>query len=129
MLMHSPISAGELIDKITILQIKQERILDEDKQQHIKIELNHLTTVFDTHRLDTPAIKELLISLKTTNETLWDIEDDIRLCEKDQDFSDKFIQLARKVYFTNDIRAAIKREINELTNSAIHEVKSYEEYA
>ncbi len=128
MLIETPISVGELIDKITILQIKKIQIKDAEKLKHISTELNALIKIITEHKLDTPDVQALSTELKAVNQTLWDIEDDIRLCEKQQDFSNKFTQLARNVYITNDKRAEIKRKINELTGSALCEVKSYETY-
>lgn len=129
MIITTPISIGELIDKITILQIKQQRINDVAKLKHVDHELQQLATTLAQQHLSSDELDGLMAELKKINEQLWDIEDDIRVCEKHQDFSDTFIQLARRVYFTNDQRAAIKREINELTGSDLCEVKSYEDYA
>lgn len=129
MLITTPISVGELIDKITILQIKQVRIANTLKRQHIDKELQQLLAVIDDHQLMNDTLREFMQNLKTINEALWVIEDDIRTCEKAKDFSERFIQLARDVYFTNDKRAELKRQINEHTGSDLYEVKSYEEYA
>ncbi len=128
MLINTPISVGELIDKITILMIKAVRIADDQKLQHVHNELQQLQRVVDQHALQSPELLALMGQLQRINETLWQIEDDIRLCEKAQDFSDRFVQLARSVYLTNDQRAQLKREINVLTQSALYEVKSYEDY-
>ena len=128
MIITTPISVGELIDKITILQIKQQRISDAAKLQHINHELQQLVTTLAQQHLASQELNQLTVELKTINEELWVIEDEIRVCEKANDFSDTFIQLARRVYITNDKRAAIKRQINELTGSDLCEVKSYEDY-
>lgn len=129
MLVNTPISVGELLDKITILQIKNERITVEDKLLHVRHELQALSAVASESLTRSDDLDQLQQQLKQVNEALWDIEDDIRLCEKQQDFSDQFVQLARQVYFQNDRRAKIKLQINELTGSELVEVKSYEEYA
>ncbi len=129
MLINTPISVGELIDKMTILEIKRSRIKEDDKLVHIHTELGQLNTIIAEQVVHTDRLGRLIERLRQINAILWDIEDAIRACEKAQDFSDTFIQLARKVYMTNDQRADIKREINTLTNSALHEVKSYEKYA
>ena len=129
MIINTPISVGELIDKVTILEIKQQRVSNPDKLKHINNELQQLIAIINDRDILTTETLELKQQLKTINETLWVIEDDIRACEKEKNFSEDFIKLARAVYFTNDKRADIKRQINVLTNSDIHEVKSYEEYA
>lgn len=114
------VSVGELLDKISILQIKSEKIDDIDKLANIHNELNHLTTVACDHRLP-----ELEAQLRKVNEALWDIEDRIRVKEKMSEFDDEFIELARLVYITNDKRADIKREINLVSNSDLIEEKFY----
>ena len=120
-----PISVGELIDKITILQIKRARINDAVKQVNIINELGALLDVMTS--LDMPTgINELISHLRQTNEMLWGIEDEVRICERNGRFDSLFINLARSVYVQNDRRAAIKREINELTGSLFVEEKSYE---
>ena len=129
MLVNTPISVGELLDKITIIQIKSEKITAADKLQHVRHELQALTAVASDSLTFNDDLNELQQELKAVNSTLWDIEDDIRVCEKKQDFSDRFVQLARQVYFQNDKRAKVKLKINQLTGSALVEVKSYEEYA
>lgn len=128
MVITTPVSVGELIDKITILQIKQQRICDSAKLQHINRELEQLLQTVQAHQLMSDTLTQLMTELKNVNEALWVIEDEIRACEKAKDFSDTFIQLARDVYFTNDKRAELKRQINETTGSALCEVKSYEDY-
>jgi len=122
------IAPGELIDKITILRIKSERISDEAKQKNVRTELDILSA---TLAKDVPASEELTRldgELQKVNEALWEIEDDIRECERQGDFGDEFIRLARAVYVTNDKRAALKKEINLLLGSTIVEEKSYAEY-
>lgn len=119
------IGSGDLIDKITILEIKSERIGDPAKLAHIRHELAMLETVRRTHLLDTPALARLEGELKDVNRRLWDVEDDIRNCESRADFGPAFIELARAVYITNDRRAALKKAINLATGAAIVEEKSY----
>lgn len=119
---------GELIDKITILEIKVERIQDADKVRNVQIELQTLAAARDQAIEATPELGKLTDQLKVANLQLWDIEDDIRDCEREKDFGDKFIQLARSVYRSNDKRAALKREINELLGSHLVEEKSYSDY-
>jgi hypothetical protein len=128
MLVVTPVSWGELLDKITILQIKSERIRDEKKLLNIRRELDELNqTVSKTTTLSAP-VQSLVKELKQINEKLWVIEDDIRECERQKDFGAKFIELARGVYFTNDERARLKRDINDALGSAIVEEKSYAAY-
>ncbi len=122
------IAPGELIDKITILEIKLERISDPRKQANIRLEYELLTRVRRAELPDNPTLQELTSRLKEINGRLWTIEDDIRDLERAKEFSEPFINLARSVYRTNDERAAIKREINELLDSAIIEEKSYASY-
>ncbi|WP_395376246.1 DUF6165 family protein [Marinicella sp. W31] len=124
----TPISVGELLDKITILEIKSEKIKDAEKLKNVGHELNLLNTVWQESGLENAEVKKLKGDLKTINLRLWGIEDDIRMQEKQQSFSDEFIRLARSVYFENDTRAAIKKEINLLTGSDLVEEKSYEDY-
>ncbi len=130
MLIQAPISLGELIDKITILEIKAVHISDEIKLKNVTHELNILNDKVD-NLLDAAGktkLEPLKKSLKDINQELWVIEDDIRDCERDKDFSDKFIQLARAVYFTNDKRAAVKKDINLAFGSELIEEKSYKNY-
>ena len=124
----SEISAGELMDKITILEIKKIKITDPDKQIIINKELDSLKTTYQTCLAPTPELTEQIAKLKAINLKLWDIEEGKRECERQKDFSDTFIKLARSVYIENDNRAKIKAEINRLTNSNISEVKSYKAY-
>jgi Family of unknown function (DUF6165) len=120
-----PGAVGELIDKITILEIKSERIPDAGKLQNVRSELGLLHALQADEGLDRPPLDVLRTSLKAVNAELWEIEDDIRICEKNDDFGPSFIALARAVYRLNDKRAALKLEINRLFGSAIVEEKSY----
>ena len=124
----SEISAGELMDKITILEIKKVKITDPEKQVIINKELNSLHSTYQTSLTPSPELQEQITKLKNINLTLWDIEEGKRECERQKDFGDSFVQLARSVYIENDNRAKIKAEINRLTNSTISEVKSYKAY-
>lgn len=124
----APVSFGELLDKIAILQIKSERIRDEAKLANIRHELTALETTWMAHPAAGHDIVRLRAELKAVNERLWVIEDDIRLKEKAQAFDDEFVRLARSVYFENDERARIKKEINLALGSAYVEEKSYEDY-
>ncbi len=123
-----PISPGELIDKITILEIKSERIADAAKLQHVRTELAALRTVSDQALEPTERLLRLAAELRAINEALWEIEDAIRLCEREEDFGPGFIALARSVYHQNDKRAALKRQINELLGSELIEEKAYQDY-
>ena len=123
-----PISLGELIDKITILEIKVKNIRDPEKNRNVAKELEALVKCLRKNISDTDKLADLRASLKSINEALWDIEDDIRLCEQRREFGDKFIKLARSVYRQNDKRAAVKKEINVLLGSSIIEEKSYADY-
>lgn len=122
------IAPGELIDKITILEIKMDRIEDRDKLRNVQIELNTLSACRDRNVEESIELDRLTANLRRVNEALWVIEDDIRDCERAQDFGDRFIELARSVYKTNDQRAAFKREINVLLGSRLIEEKSYQPY-
>ena len=124
----SEISAGELMDKITILEIKKVKITDPEKQVIINKELNSLHSTYQTSLTPSPELQEQITKLKNINLTLWDIEEGKRECERQKNFGDSFVQLARSVYIENDNRAKIKAEINRLTNSTISEVKSYKAY-
>ena len=119
------ISAGELIDKITILEIKKIRINDSDKLKDIEKELISLNETFKNTISNPLKIKKLIDKLKSINLKLWDIENGKRLAEKNNDFGEKFIELARSVYKTNDERAKVKLEINNILGSNIKEVKSH----
>ena len=120
------ISAGELIDKITILEIKKIKISNKDKLNDIEKELSSLNGTMKKSIPDQNLIKDLIIKLKEINLKLWDIEDGKRAAEKENSFNEKFIELARNVYKFNDERAKIKLNINNTLGSNIKEVKSYE---
>ena len=122
------VSVGELLDKISILEIKLDKIKDNEKLKFIKDEYNILKKEFDENVNKDKKIDELFKSLKDINLKLWVIEDDKRQCEKDKDFGEKFIKLSRNVHFLNDDRAKIKLEINNHTGSAIKEIKEYTSY-
>ena len=123
-----PISVGELVDKVTILEIKSEKIEDAGKRANIRRELDALTAVLKPLIAATPELERLKADLRAINETLWRIEDDIRDCERKRDFGAAFVELARGVYQTNDRRAATKRKIDELAGSDLVEEKSYAPY-
>jgi hypothetical protein len=122
------VAPGELIDKLTILGIKLERINNEAKLTNIKIEFDTLTRACDEAIPTSEKLDQLTIELRKINESLWDIEDDIRDCERSKDFGETFIMLARSVYVTNDKRMEVKHAINELLGSRIIEEKSYAAY-
>lgn len=119
-MLNVPVSVGEVLDKISILEIKSERITDVGKLKNVRTELAHLLALAEAHRH--PALEA---ELKQVNEALWDIEDRIRIKEHLQEFDNKFIEIARLVYVTNDRRADIKREINKASGSVLLEEKSY----
>ncbi|MCU0875588.1 MAG: DUF6165 family protein, partial [Pirellulaceae bacterium] len=118
------IAPGELIDKITILEIKSERIADAGKLKNVRVERQVLEAARDAAMAASAELADLTAQLKQVNEALWEIEDAIRDCERGQDFGPKFIELARSVYHSNDRRAALKRQINELLGSKLIEEKS-----
>tara|TARA_B100001287_G_scaffold218616_1_gene187530 strand:+ start:211 stop:600 length:390 start_codon:yes stop_codon:yes gene_type:complete len=123
------ISVGELIDKITILQIKKDKITNLEKVEKVSYELELLENSLNSFKTgETEELKKLMNELKIINEKLWGIEDDIRLLEKNKKFESEFIELARSVYKTNDERFEVKNKINKLFSSNVEEVKSYEEY-
>jgi hypothetical protein len=122
------IAPGELIDKITILEIKAERIQDAEKLRNVRLELDVLSQTRAAMIAPTPELDQLTGQLKAVNEALWEIEDAIRTCEREQDFGPEFIRLARDVYHSNDRRADLKRQINHLLGSRLIEEKSYEQY-
>jgi hypothetical protein len=122
------IAPGELIDKITILQIKREKIVDAAKQQHVLHELTQLEAARDREIPASGQLAELTKRLREVNLALWEVEDEIRRCERSKDFGQDFVQLARSVYRTNDQRAQYKRLINELLESDVREVKQYVDY-
>ncbi len=123
-----PVSPGELLDKITILELKRDNIADDAKQAHIARELALLNGVRADNLPASQALDALVDALRAVNGALWRIEDDIRACERAQDFGARFVELARQVYRTNDRRAAVKNQINTLLNSRIAEQKSYAAY-
>ena len=122
------VSAGELLDKISILEIKKEKIKDQEKLRFISSELSLLNTEFKKNIKSDKKIDQLYQSLKIINSRLWVIEDNKRMCEKNKDFSETFIKLSRDVHILNDNRAKIKLEINKLTDSKIREIKEYTGY-
>ena len=122
------VSVGELLDKISILEIKKEKIKESEKLKFINDEYEVLKDQLDKNVKSDEKIDKLFQSLKEINSKLWVIEDDKRLCEKNSDFSEKFIKLSRDVHFLNDGRAKIKLEINQLTGSKIKEIKKYTNY-
>ncbi len=130
--MEISVSHGEVIDKHTILVIKSERIVDLAKLEHINKELRILAasvSVIYKNVSDHASLHHLAERLKGVNEQLWDVEDALRVHENNSDFGSVFIEKARSVYFLNDERAAIKKSINVLTKSILHETKSYEDYS
>ena len=123
-----PVSFGELLDKIAILQIKSERMQDPEKVANVRKELAALEATWSAHPAANVDIRDALARLKAVNERLWVIEDDIRVLEKQRRFDDSFVQLARSVYIENDERARVKKEINLALGSAYVEEKSYQDY-
>ena len=122
------ISAGELLDKISILEIKLEKIKDKNSQEEIKKEYKILKEIQNSSIKYEDRIKNLINSIKEVNIKLWDAEDKLRICEKNKDFGKSFIELAREIYFNNDKRSKIKSEINKVLGSNIKEVKEYAKY-
>jgi predicted nuclease with TOPRIM domain len=125
---QSEISSGELLDKISILEIKLKKIKDKENLKEINKEYAILKQSQNLNIKLTNELKDLFDELKKVNLNLWDIEDKVRICEKNKDFGEKFIELARGVYFNNDSRAKIKSEINKLSGSNIREIKQYSDY-
>lgn len=123
MIIHAPISIGELIDKITILELKLEFLTDPKKLENVNTELSYLNKILD--ELTIPDITAERDALKLVNRRLWHIENFKRECEKNQTFGEEFIETARQVYLKNDLRAEIKRRINTMVGSTIVEEKSY----
>ena len=123
------VSVGEIMDKLTILEIKSEKIQDEAKLANVCKERDSLLPAIDQRAYQTDEVRQLVAELKAINLKLWEIEDEIRLKEADKSFDEGFIELARSVYFTNDKRAEVKKQINLVTGSALVEEKSYEDYA
>ena len=124
----SEISAGELLDKISILEIKLDKIKNNNDQEEISKEYKLLKEVQDSNIKITEKIKKLFKEIKEVNLSLWDIENEIRTCEKNKDFGKNFTDLSRAVYLNNDKRAKIKSEINEILGSNIREIKQYADY-
>ena len=124
-IINAPISIGELVDKITILEIKKNK-LQNSKLENVLKELSFLRKLMEKHQIE--ITDDLFTQLKEINLKLWNIEDQIRIKEKNKEFDNIFIELARSVYFTNDKRSEIKRRINRLSNSEITEEKSYADY-
>jgi|TARA_B100000315_G_C14341882_1_gene479956 hypothetical protein len=122
------VSIGELFDKISILEIKKEKIIDAEKLKFINNEYNILKEQLDNNIKTDEKLNKLFKSLKEINAKLWVIEDDKRMCEKNSDFGEKFTKLSRDVHFFNDDRAKIKLEINNYTGSKIKEIKEYTNY-
>ncbi len=123
-----PVSWGEVFDKLTILHIKAEKLNDPEKLANVERERTEIEKVVGGIARFPVGLSDLIEQLKSINSELWDVEDGKRDCERKQNFDDAFVQLARKVYFGNDKRAAIKRQINDLLGSAIVEEKSYQSY-
>ncbi len=128
MLLNLPTAPGEFLDKLTILEIKSERIEDPDKLANVRRELDLMRETWSASPLSVRDVESQVTELKAINAKLWDIEDEIREHEAKQDFGASFVELARSVYRTNDRRAAVKREINRLLGSEILEEKSYKAY-
>jgi hypothetical protein len=122
------VSVGELLDKISILEIKQEKIKDHEKLKFINDEHSILKSQLEQNVKTDEKLEKLFQSLKEINSKLWVIEDDKRLCEKEKNFGEKFIKLSRDVHFLNDDRAKIKLEMNNYTGSKIREIKEYTDY-
>ena len=126
---HVPVSPGEVLDKITILEIKSERMTDPEKVANVRVELALLQETWSSAVSRDQVIDDLHDQLKKINETLWKIEDDIRDKERMKEFDERFIELARQVYFTNDKRSQVKKELNLQLGSLIIEEKSYQDYS
>ena len=124
----SEISAGELLDKITILEIKLEKVIDKNSRDEVKKEYKILKEIQNSSIKLEDDIKDLFKSIKEVNLNLWEVEDNLRICEKNKDFGKKFIELARKVYLNNDKRSKIKSKINKILGSNIKEIKQYVNY-
>ena len=119
-----PVSIGELFDKYTILEIKKSLIKDESKLEYVIKELDYLTPFINKYNIDIKVVDEL----REINLALWNIEDNIREKERNKEFDNEFIQLARSVYITNDKRSQVKNKINKILNSSLTDIKSYEKY-
>ncbi len=127
-MMECPVSVGELLDKLTILEIKLQHITDDAKRHNVQTEYDVLSRAKAAKIPMTETLKKLYSDLKEVNQTLWTIEDDIRDCERNQDFGPRFITLARAVYVTNDKRAMLKHSLNRESGSQLIEEKSYAAY-
>lgn len=128
MMLMVEVAPGELIDKITILEIKLKNIKDEAKLANVQREYDILMATYRANVTETEPLRALIDELRDANAKIWDIEDDIRDLERNKDFGERFVEVARSVYRSNDRRAATKRKINELLNSVIIEEKSYADY-
>lgn len=126
-MINIPVSIGELIDKLSILEVKKNKVTNKEKLSFINKEFELLYNLSSEY-LNNPEIFDLYQKLCLTNTSLWVIEDELRIYEKEKKFDDSFIQLARNVYFTNDERFELKNEINQKTNSSIKEIKDYVNY-
>ena len=126
-MIHTPVSTGELIDKLSILHVKQTKITNEEKLEYVNKEFELLYNMSSIY-LEQPEIESLYHQLVDINTKLWDIEDRLRVLETEKRFEEEFIDFARKVYFTNDERFRLKNEINKFTDSEIREVKEYVKY-
>ena len=129
MILNVPVSVGEVVDKVTILEIKSARISDEAKLRNIRAELDQLRPMVSGGVFDSAEVTALFDGLRAVNGELWDIEDNIRAEEAAGRFGDRFVELARAVYVTNDRRAELKKKINLATGSDLVEEKSYEDYS
>jgi len=128
MAVTAPVSWGELLDKISILDIKREKLSNAQALANVERERAALVAVRDKDGALPAEAIALCEALRSVNQTLWDIEDDIRDCERNSDFGERFIELARSVYFTNDKRADLKKQLNALLKSELVEEKSYADY-
>jgi hypothetical protein len=126
-MINVPVSVGELIDKLSILQVKKTKISNPEKLEYIKKEFELLYNL-SAEYLNNNLIEDLFHNLVSTNSNLWEIEDRLRILEKEGRFEGEFVDMARKVYFTNDKRFELKNEINSITSSEIREVKEYVDY-
>jgi hypothetical protein len=126
-MIYTPVSVGELIDKLSILQVKKIKITNEEKLEYINKEFELLYNLSSVY-LDNKQLETLYHILVKTNSKLWDIEDQLRVLESEKKFNDEFVELARNVYFTNDERFSLKNQINKITDSEIREIKEYIKY-
>lgn len=126
---HVPVSPGEVLDKITILEIKSERMSDPQKVANVRVELALLKETWSKAVTEDDVVRRLHDALEEINEKLWEIEDDIRDKERVKEFDERFVELARAVYFTNDRRSQVKKELNLHLGSQIIEEKSYQDYS